>query len=198
MADRISGGERVAFVGTTGSGKTYAAGRLLAGIPRLVALNPKGSPSVRGWQYDGQWNDRTVKRLRRGENVRIHVPPAPGRDWEEILRQCFDIGGLTIYIDEIYLICPSGVPGQWLLACYTAGREIGIGTWGAMQRPSRVPLITISESEWKFVFRLKLQKDRKTMADIVGPEVMQSPEDKFGFWMDYDGWQKPRYYGRIG
>lgn len=195
----IDPAHRVAFVGKTGSGKTTLARQLVAGLDRVIVIDPKGSLYGQ-WDLE-EWSDReTVKRLDKGEPVRVRVPVPVTDDVQEALEPVFyvayAVGGVTVYIDELYGVLSEGKrPGKYFRALYTRGREFGIGVWAAVQRPTWVPLFTLSEAEWSFTFRLQMKEDRKRMAAIVGPELEQPipSEDPYGFWMYFANWESPVY-----
>lgn len=191
--------QRVAFVGKTGSGKTTLASGLVEQLDRVIVIDPKGSLYGK-WGLE-EWDDRaTFKRLDKGEPVRVRVgvpvTDDVGAALEPYFYAAYAVGDVTVYIDELYGVIEQGRrPGQYFRALYTRGREFGIGVWAAVQRPTWVPLFTLSEAEWTFTFRLQMDEDRKRMASIVGPEL-RAPipaEDPYGFWMYYANWESPVY-----
>lgn len=183
----ISGDDRVAFIGKTGCGKTYAAAKLAATLPRLVVLDPKGM--LRGkWQLE-EWGPKAIRKLRRGEAVRVRVPAPFGNDWEPILAECYAAGNLTVYIDEVYGVTHNGQAGPWLTALYTRGRELKIGVWAATQRPRRIPLFVLSESEWTLAFRLKLPDDAKLVRELIGGVYDHEIKPR-AFYIYNDAWDR--------
>lgn len=172
---RISPRDRVAFVGKTGAGKTFLARSLLRSVKRLVVFDSKGTLGAgAGWNLT-DWSWANERRLRWGRAVRLRVPAPLDGDWEEYFRACYDARNVTLYIDEAYgVLGPGRRPGLYLTACYTRGRELGIGVWAATQRPSWIPLFMLSEAEWLFVFRLQLEEDRRRIASIIGSSGMRN------------------------
>ena len=194
---RVLGSERVALVGKTGSGKTYLAGRLTAALPRLVVLDPKGT--LKGKWRLADWSDSRERQLRRGDPVRVRVPAPLDGDWEPYLWAAYEAGNCTVYVDEVYGVVPAGsrTPAA-LTALYTRGRELGIGTWAATQRPSWVPLFVLSEAEWLAQFRLSLDADRKRMAGLMGAgAALDNPPDKYGFYLFNQSWHRPAYFSKV-
>jgi len=197
--------ERVAFVGKTGSGKTFMARYLTAGLTRFVAFDPKGTIGLAGanrattWNVE-DWSPTGVKQLMAKGNkpARLRVPgPGPDDDpfgyWIPFLRAIFDMGNVTLYIDEMYAVNkPGGLPSPELMALYTRGRELGIGVYAATQRPTLVPLVMLSECEWLFTFRLLLEQDRKRMAEICGPVVMNPIRTEHGYYLYNTAWDVPK------
>lgn len=195
--------DRVAFVGRTTTGKTYAARLLLLGARRLVVIDPKGrlSDAYRLSQGDPPWglaepSDETDALLASGAPVRVRYGAPLDGDYSGIFRRCYDAQNLTVYLDEVYGVAPSGRPDDWLTALYTRGAELGIGVWAATQRPRRIPLIVLSEAAWTRLFRLKLQSDREYMAEQIGPVALEKLTDH-QFWLYRDSWDCPIKYGSI-
>ena len=203
MADfRIRSNDRVALVGKTGSGKTYMARHLLAGLNRFVAFDPKGTIGLAegpdSWNVE-PWSGAGYKKLQQGKNARLVVPgPGPDDDpfayWMPFLRAIFELGNITLYIDEMYAVNrPGTFPSAELMALYTRGRELGIGVFAATQRPTLVPLVMLSECEWLFTFRLLLEQDRKRMAEICGPAVLNAIPNGYehGYYLFNTAWNEP-------
>jgi ABC-type dipeptide/oligopeptide/nickel transport system ATPase component len=195
--DYIRKNERVAFVGKTGSGKTFAARLLTAPIERLVVFDSKGTlKDDETWNLE-EWNKRTAKRLKQGKPIRVRIPTPISGYWEPYFKTCYDAEDCTIYIDELYgVLGARRAPGQYLTALYTRGRELGIGVWAATQRPTWVPLFALSESDWIYVFRLQLDTDKKRMAEIIGEQARRELKDH-QVLVFHQSWEQPRYYARI-
>lgn len=193
----IEANERVCFVGKTGSGKTYLARLLLAQHSRVIVIDPKGTFGSEGFS---RWNKKTRKLLRTlDEPFRIRIPAViadkPEEAYEAIFQEVFESeGNILVYIDELYLVT-SVNGGKYLRALYSQGRELDLSVWSATQRPSRVPLFTISESEWVFNFRLQLLNDRVRMSETMGNAARNGipNSDKHGFYIYYQQWDKPLY-----
>lgn len=192
----IKQSERVLIVGKTGSGKTYLAEKLTGSLTRLIVLDPKGQ--LKGRFNLEEWGSSTEKAIKGGEAVRVRAALPPGQSgadyWESILALAYHAGNITIYIDEIYGVVPPGSkPDVWLTAAYTRGREKNVAVWGASQRPVWVPLISLSEADWFFVFRLQLPEDRARMAGIIDETILKPIRDPHGFFYYYNAWDMPKY-----
>lgn len=202
MADQldlsVKSNERVFIAGKTGSGKTFFARYLLQSATRLVVLDPKGMLDAKtepGWRLT-DWTAKGEKALRDGKPVRLRVPyPADG-DWTPYVKAVFEARNVVLYIDEMYgVVSPGKSPDvlEWLVACWTRGRQLGIGVYTATQRPVWVPLFAMSEADWFFVFRLTLDEDRKRLASFMGPSAMYPIADEFGFLTYNVRWRAPVY-----
>lgn len=189
--------ERVAFVGKTGSGKSYAARLLTRGISRLVVIDPKGTlGGDSGWNLT-DWNSSQERKLKKGEPCRIRVPAPLDNNYEPYFKACYDAQNVTVYIDEMYGVVERGKPGQYLTAMYTRGRELNIGVYAATQRPTWVPLFILSEADWLFVFRLQLDADRARLASIMGAEVAVRRLQGHQVFVYHQEWNAPVLYNRM-
>lgn len=206
-ANVISSADRVLLAGQTGSGKSFMARHLAARLPRLVALDPKGTMPEDGWDNLEPWSAAGAKKLADGKPIRLLVPPhgpeLPTNEiasyWEPFLLAAYYAGDCTLYIDEMYGVSPPGrAPSAPLTALYTRGRGLGIGVWAATQRPVWLPLFALSESTWFFVFRLLLEQDRVRMSQMMGPNVVNPVADPFGYYLFRVGWQEAIYSRGLG
>lgn len=189
----IDGNNRVFVVGKTGSGKTFWAMYMLAAQPRLVCVDLKGSVTIDEYSWD-QPGSESMRALENGRPVRVRV-----REYDHALRYmqaAYSAGGVIVYVDEVLMLAPKGGrPPLELEQIWTRGRELGVGGWAATQRPVYMPLWLVSESEWTVCFRLRMDDDRKRMADdAMGEEAREPITDKHGFLIARDDWDRPNYY----
>ncbi len=192
----IKSSERVFIAGMTGSGKTYFAMMLLADLPRLVVIDHKGSDTITANGFLDEDSRETWRAFTTGRAVRVRV-----RNTEralEYMRAAMQVGDCVIYIDEVYaMVPPRERPQPEITAIWTRGRELGVGGWAATQRPTWLPLELVSEADWSVCFRLRLEQDRKRMAEYMGEEVEVAPKDKHGFYISAADWERPRYYPEL-
>ena len=189
---RIRSNERVAFIGKTGSGKTFAARYLLRGLRRVILLDPKGTNTpAKGWDVE-PWSDKGYKRLRDGEACRLRVPPPANNEWGQYIERFLALRDATLYIDEMYAIADDKTSKDVIRAALTRGREFGLGVWGATQRPKQVPLFMFTEAEWVLVWRLNDIEDRKRVVQLTGcPDLLEIPKRKYHFWLFNQEWDEP-------
>src|SRR5581483_7081109 len=196
----VKSNQRILLVGRTGSGKTFLGERLVSSLPRLIVVDPKGD--LEGKWGLKEWKGNTLRTLRSGDPVKVRVPP-PAPVWglkssdvidyyEYFFWAAYQAGDVTVYIDELYgVVPPRKAAGQFLSALYTRGRTMGIGVWGASQRPSLIPIFAMSEAEWVAQFQLTWPNDRKRMAEWVHPDCLNQPPTEHGFYLFNNRWQRP-------
>lgn len=102
------------------------------------------------------------------------------------MKWVYQRGNTLLYIDELYGLSENGYTYPPMLkGIYTRGRERGITTIAATQRPTGAPRFTRTENEHYCMFRLDA-KDRKTMSEDLGETVNEKIE-KYSFWYyNYD------------
>jgi len=176
-AIRIRNSERVAFIGATGSGKTVLAMYLLSGLNRVIVIDPKHTfhmPGFKpGWKLPLTSGDfRLIIRPTMDDDERL----------AGFLMRLMREGSVTIYCDEAATtadIFPETT--QALTEIARTGRERHVALWCTMQRPRRVPLTMLTETESFFVFSVRAKDDRDYIRGYTGDEVTDRLP-KFMFW----------------
>ena len=178
---RIRRGDRVFIVGTTGSGKTTLAEVLLRPQRDVVILDPKHM-----FEMDGATITTDFAELARwpGPAPVIYRPTLPecrtGLPW--FWAWIWGRGHTIAYVDEVMAITPQTKLPDMFAMCVQMGRQKEIGVWCATQRPSRIPVPLLSESEHTFTFRLRHPADIKRMAEYTDPRVLEDPARGHDFW----------------
>lgn len=182
---RIGKNDRAILIGATGCGKTLLARFLVndPAKPYSVVYDTKGlisSPTLQAPQ--DRWIGHKVytnfdmliesqkKRLTEEPRVIYRPPIEEERDAQAqdvFFEWVYDRWRTRLYVDEAYSILGGTNPSQYLQACLSRGRERGISTVISTQRPARIPVITMSESEHIFVFRLNAKRDRETAGELI-------------------------------
>lgn len=166
---QIPPNDRAIFIGGTGSGKTTLAKFVITQSPKWKAVyDAKGYINWRGFQiYD------SLEMIRQSARERIIYQPSIEEENDYQTQDAFfnliyQQKNRLLYVDEAYALLGDTRPSPYLKACLTRGRERGISTYVATQRPSGIPIILLSESEHYFIFRLNWPADRKRVAQVTG------------------------------
>ncbi len=178
--------QRMMIVGATGSGKTTLAARLLPSSGALLVIDSKCTFGGVGGRED-LWRVSTPSQLRRlpKKATRIQYRPDVAFQnidaYDEVFEWAFRRQKVFVYVDETFLVMKGTYSPDYLRACITSGRELGIGMVFATQRPSGIDQRILTESEHFAMFRLRKKLDRERMADCMGEEVERNPKG-FAFW----------------
>ena len=185
---KIGKRDRAILIGATGTGKTLLARFLVEDPekPYSVVYDTKGlisSPALQRPQdrwtghkvytdFDLLINDQK-KGLDDWPRVIYRPPISEERDkgaQDDFFWWVYDRWATRLYVDEAYSILGGTNPSDALQACLSRGRERGISTVISTQRPARIPVITMSESEHIYVFRLNAKRDRETAGELIDVE----------------------------
>lgn len=190
MPEFIKPNEHVFIAGRTGSGKTWFARKYLAGYENVVCLDTKGTTV---WDEVPAEQQTLITRF--ADIGSVKTPKIIYRpDPEEMNEDFYDAffkwvyyrRNTIVWIDEVMSIStPYNIPFHYK-ACLTRGRELGIGVWSLTQRPTGIPILTMSEAKHFIIFDLNMPNDRARISDITGmPEFAVAPSvrhGKYTFW----------------
>ncbi len=92
---------------------------------------------------------------------------------------------IGLCLDELYYLHNNGRAGDGLTGWLTRGRELKQAFLGQTQRPAWISQFLFSEADYICTMTLNLLKDRKTMRDATGQDLLMTefPERKW-YWYD--------------
>lgn len=180
--------DRAVLIGMTGSGKTTAARRLLEDVakPYSVVYDPKISESIDKWTVEAGGVHEVYtdfEKLQRAQEDRLIFRPnyrealdARAQDafFQWVYEQCHQ----RVYVDEAYSLLGGVNPSFHLQAILARGREKGISTVVATQRPKRIPIVTLSEAEHYYIFKVTQMGDRQWIAEQTGIDPLEQADLK--------------------
>lgn len=166
--------QRLVFIGSTRTGKTELAKRMLREYPRWVIIDLKGGftmPGVEGvkkltkppidYVSSGDW--RQYDKIIYSPKAEYQVEPYLSLILEYLFRRAQTEGRkrpFIVYIDEGLFLSQMGAK-RWLKVMAITGAEIGLGLWVASQRPVGISVEVRSEA-WKwYVFYMGYEEDDK-------------------------------------
>jgi len=163
-------GEHICFAGTTGSGKTYLAERMLSKLDNYFVIDTQDGMNVPGVKIDTptglKWKLWMFKKIR-------YVPKPEylnKQAWEMVFKQILQSSSKKkqnkriIYIDEIYHVGYGVNFPSWLPKAITTARQRKLSFWISTQRPSQIPLPILSECSRIFAFYLGYEEDIKKLS----------------------------------
>lgn len=175
--------QRLSIVGATGSGKTIAA---------LWHLS-MSDIDKRPWIVYNFKIDKNIDGIPHAQNIALdEMPTTPGvfiahphpSQQEAVENQMWEIwnrGGIGVYVDEGYMI---GNANPAFRALLTQGRSKEIPVIVLSQRPVWMDRFVFSESEFFQVFRLQLNKDRKTVQEFLSSDISERLPDYHSYYYD--------------
>ena len=187
-------GQHISIIAPTGVGKTTLAGGLLQLRRYVLVGDPKGGDTTLNHLFLRRLNEwpgekGMTKRLdvddREGKPSRYVIGPKAKRqeDWpklrsaiSEMLNGSFDMGGWTVYIDELQLVTDrrmmnlSGPIARMLVSA----RSKGLSLVSSFQAPSWVPTEALRQPTWIMASHTRDRDVVDRTAEILGrpkPEI---------------------------
>lgn len=175
-------------MGQTGSGKSYLATAIANRWRRVLVFDPKGSVAmpnaVRALTFDDA--------LRALPGRVIWVPtaeelPRARELWDELIAtKIWNVSprgyhGLVVH-ETFYLGNANKGWGPYYEVAHTQGRELFVPIIDCCQRPVGFPRETKSEATHVACFFLRDEDDRRSMAEVMGPAVIEPTPFSHDYW----------------
>ncbi len=192
-------GKRVTIIARTGSGKTQLARKIMYDSHMLfVVLNPKNSDDFTGMGNIGTVDGLDLDKVKsiidssisKGQVGHVDVRPLPTDKYKEmddfILSLHNTYKNIGLLIDELYTVhTPRGEHGPGLTAWLTRGRARNQSYIGLSQRPRKISLFCLSESDYLIKMHLNLKEDRRYLATNTTEHFKDNLKTPYA-WQFYD------------
>lgn len=188
--------ERTVLIGKTGCGKTTLGKAYAGGFQNVHVLDTKGTFTWSGVPIIKTFDD--LKKKSDGVAGKFIYRPIDREMNADYMDAFFEYvykrRNTVAYVDELAqvadLVGGDGISPNWQ-NIMQRGRELGVGIFNSTQRPKSIPLMALSESEHTFCFRLKLDDDRKRVAEFMGRVVLDTRLTGHGFIYMHESMEAP-------
>jgi energy-coupling factor transporter ATP-binding protein EcfA2 len=177
-----STGEHGVFIGKTGTGKSELAKRLLP-KNKIAIIDPKQE-----FDFDSSIKvyDKAKNIIRDKPTRFIFRPHAENlsnlSEYDVVYEWLYNRGDVTVYTDELAAFTTSLCYPHYLKVCYQLGRSKRITMLGSTQRPSSIPIVTLSECTHFYAFRVTMPQDIKKTSSFVPGYNVQEFQDQHEFF----------------
>lgn len=176
-------GDRAAFIGNTGEGKSVVAQVLLLSQRNVIVLNTKHDPVFAEGDAKINLKPCCEQVITRDEQIyyikggRFDFRPSDSwlqspEEKDRFFKWALDAGNRVIYVDEVNDICPSAqdYPYQFQKAI-KQGRWKKLGIWCSAQELVRVPSFSFGQAQYIVMFYLGLAAYRKKAAEWFQTDI---------------------------
>lgn len=177
-------GQHITIVGTTGSGKTILARELLSARDYSAVLGTKneddelyGPFQKRGYELTDDFDpEPELDESRVIFRPRLSSPDDKGlakqrQAFERMLFEVWEVGGWTLYADEIWYLAVRLKLATIFETFWSAGRSNHITVVAATQLPVSIPLMAFDQATHLFLFRNTDRYRVNRMAEFAGADT---------------------------
>lgn len=163
-------GQHLVFCGTTGSGKSYFAKKLLEKFDRFFIFDTHNSFTTKAYILNSP--EFLTSKLLLFNRIR-YIPKLDYRSKQffnyVIKKLVVDNSGKKriIYIDEIFHLGFGANFPDWLSRGISTARQRKTSFWVASQRPSNIPMAVLTEATKIYCFYLSYEEDINKLALFV-------------------------------
>ncbi len=172
---KLKPGEHYMIIGSTGSGKTYFAKKvLLPPWPRVLVIDTENM-QFEDYKELKTTADKVISKLPKDKAFRFrYVPEIEWKEELEVISQDLLLTGrnMVIYIDEVTDFSDAHVIGPEFSALVRKARKRDISVFAGTQRPQGVNKWLFSNAIWKQFFYTQ-PFDRKYLDDLY-PGIAES------------------------
>lgn len=178
-------GEHVALIGPTGAGKTTFAHGILPMRRWVLALDLKGGDSTlaalkkHGFVRASSWPppSKVLREVQEGKAARLLVGPVAHtkEDRPRITTACraaldaaYDMGGWTVYVDELQVACQQLQLKDEIERNLVAARDKGVSMVTSFQAPRWVPRAAADQATWVAVWHTRDTDVVNRLAEMLG------------------------------
>lgn len=189
VAINVEAGDQIFITGINGSGKSRLANQIANALTRVLVYEPKGDdPEVRLPNAAVCWGAEAALKALPGRVI-YHPTAAEissiGKHFDRLVQKILATGGRHGIV--IHETCDLGNASRgfetFLSMAVRQGRSRGITRVFVTQRPvADVPRLAVSEAKHFVAFYLQDERDRRTLASYMGPEVVPRVPFDHDYW----------------
>lgn len=178
-------GQHMALLARTRSGKTTFARSVLEIRDWVVVFGtkPRDAELYEGFQRRGyvirdSWSpdDLSENRVIFRPGGSLTDTDQQRRAFTKALDQIYQVGGWTVYIDEVLVLARDLSMERILNRMWTQAASNDVTMVAGTQRPRGVPLNMLEQSEWFALWKVAEREDRDRAAELLGAQRTMAQE----------------------
>jgi hypothetical protein len=109
-----------------------------------------------------------------------------GTNLDDMVDKLLKRGNAIVSLEELGGIASATQVPDGIVRLATQGGGKGVGLWAQYQKPTGIPKVIKSQSEYFFLFRLNPTEDRKDMLNYIPDEQILKKIEKYFYWLYSD------------